>query len=67
MDNITHFFKDLLIDAFQEFLSNVDTTNKLFLIKLGPLQNVESSNTINTLADNAFKHQIIYRYYRSSY
>ena len=57
-DDVAHFFKELLIDASQDLFLNINTTNELFLTRLGPLQNIESANTINTLAENAFKHQI---------
>ena len=58
MDDVAHFFKELLIDAPQDLSTNADMTNELFLTQLGPLQNIKSTNTINTLANNAFKHQI---------
>ena len=48
----------MLIDVPQDLSINTDTTNELFLIYLGLFQNIESINTINTLVDNAFKHQI---------
>lgn len=56
--DVAHFFKELLIDAPQDLSLDTDTTNELFLTQLDPLQNIESTNTINLLADNAFKHQI---------
>lgn len=31
IDNITHFFKELLIDTFQDLFSDIDIINKLFL------------------------------------
>ena len=58
IDNIAHFFKELLIDAPQDLFSDINITNKLFLTWLGSLQNIELANTVNTLADNVFKHQI---------
>ena len=57
-DDVAHFFKELLIDAPQDLFLDIDTTNELFLTRLGPLQKIKSANTINTMADNAFKHQI---------
>lgn len=58
IDDVAHFFKKLLIDTSQDVSSNTDTTNKLFLTQLGPLQNTKLTNTINLLSDNVFKHQI---------
>ncbi len=57
-DDVAHFFKELLIDASQDLSPDIDTKNELFLTQLGPLQNIESANTVNILADNAFKNQI---------
>ena len=34
--------------------------HELFLTQIGLLQNIESINTINILANNAFKHQITF-------
>lgn len=55
-NDIAHFFKKLLIDAFQDLSSDIDTINKLFLTQLSLFQNIKSANIVNTLADNAFKH-----------
>lgn len=57
IDNVAHFFKKLLIDAPQDLLSDAETRIELFIIKIGPLSNIKSANTINTLADNGFKYQ----------
>lgn len=60
INDIAHFFKELLIDAPQGLSPDIDTTNKLFLTQFSFFQNMESVNTVNTLADNAFKHQITF-------
>lgn len=57
-DDVAHFFKELLINAPHNLSLDIDTTNELFLTQLSPLQNTKLTNTINLLADNAFKHQI---------
>lgn len=57
-NNIAHFFKELLIDTLQDILSDIDTTNELFITKFDLFQNIRSTNTINTLVNNTFKYQI---------
>ena len=57
-DDVAYFFKELSIDASKDLLPDVDITDELFLTSIGALQNIESTNTINLLANNAFKHQI---------
>lgn len=58
IDDIAHFFTELMIDVYPDLSSNTNTTNELFLTQLNPLQNAKSTNIINLLADNIFKHQI---------
>lgn len=58
INDITHFFKKLLMDILQDFSLDICTTNKLFLTQLSLLQKIKSANTINTLANNTFKYQI---------
>lgn len=59
-DHVAHIFKELLIDTPQDLLFKVDITIKSFITKLGLFQNIESTNTINTLVDDALKHLITY-------
>ena len=59
-DDVAYFFKKLSIDTSKDLSPDVDKTDELFLTSLGALQNIESTNTINLLADNAFKHQITF-------
>ena len=47
------------MDISQDLFTDTDIINKLFLIQLSPCQNFESINNINTIAVNAFIHQII--------
>lgn len=58
INNIAHLFKELLINAHQDCFSNINTIKKLFLTQFDLLQNIKSTNTINTLANNTFKYQI---------
>lgn len=58
-DDVVYFFKELLIDARQNLFPDLNTTNKLILTQLDHFQIIESANTVNTLANNAFKHQTI--------
>lgn len=57
-DNVAYFFKKLVIDILHDLFLDINTTNKLFLTQFGPLQNIKSANTVNTLGDNAYKRQI---------
>ena len=57
-NDVAYFFKELSIDASKDFLPNEDTIDELFFISIGALQNIESTNTINLLANNVFKYQI---------
>ncbi len=57
-DDVTYFFKELLIDIPQDLSTDADTTNKLFITKLSLFQNIKSTNTINILTDHTFKYQI---------
>lgn len=56
MDNIAYFFKKLLINIFKNLLLNTNTTNILYLTLFDILQNIESLNTINLLANNIFNY-----------
>lgn len=56
IDDVAQYFKKLLINIVQDLSIDADIMNKLFITKLGLLQNIELTNTINILADNAFKH-----------
>ena len=58
-NDVAYFFKELSINASKNLLTNVDITDELFLSSINALQNIESTNTINLLANNVFKHQII--------
>lgn len=49
-----------MIDTSQDFSIDTNITNKLFITQLGSLQNAKLTNTINLLANNTFKHQIIF-------
>lgn len=60
IDDVAYFIKKLLVDTPQNLLTDVDTTNKLFITKLDSLQNIKSINTINILANTVFKHQITF-------
>lgn len=60
IDNVANFFKELLIDALLDLFLDINITNKLFLTQFGPLENIKSANTVNNVADNAFKYQITF-------
>lgn len=58
--NLAYFFKTLSINMFKNFLSNIYVTDKLFLILLNAISNIKSINTIDLLANSAFKYQMIF-------
>lgn len=53
------FLKKLLINISKDFLSNVNIINKLFFTLFNIFQNIKFINTINLLAANIIKQQII--------
>lgn len=58
IDQITHIFKEVLIDTPQNLFLNIDTINKLVFTQLGFFQNIKLANIVNNLANNASKYQI---------
>ena len=59
-DDVAYFLEELSIDIFKNLLPNVDIIDELFFASINAIQNIESTNTINLLANNAFKYQIIF-------
>lgn len=52
--------EELSIDTFKNLLPNVDIIDELFFASINAIQNIKSTNTINFLANNAFKYEIIF-------
>lgn len=60
-EDIAHYFEDLSIDADNDCMPGFEsfyTESEQFHTSIGQLHSSESLTVVNTLADNAFKHQI---------